>query len=122
MLVYSGLVLLAFLAKCSLLFGIWHLANLDWLGQVGIAATRLAAPFEMPGWQVAGAVNALLALVFFFHADRHILAQGTTQAWPEVWVRREYAFFQVIQTTLALYVIFCTSISRPPSPGRPNGR
>jgi hypothetical protein len=53
-------------------------------------------------------LNALLAWVFFFHADRHILAQGTSEAWPEGWVRREYALFQVVRTTLSLYVIACT--------------
>jgi hypothetical protein len=108
MLVYSAFVLLAFLAKLALLFGIWHLANLEWLGPLGVAATRLAAPFELPLWQVAGALNALLAWLFFFHADQHLLAQGTTEAWPEVWLRREYVLFQLARTSLSLYVIACT--------------
>jgi hypothetical protein len=73
MLAYSALVLLAFLAKLALLLGIWHLANLDWLGPLGVAASRLAAPFQLPLWQIAGALNALLAWLFFFQADRHIL-------------------------------------------------
>jgi hypothetical protein len=108
MLAYSTFVVLAFLAKLALLFGIWHLANLNWLGPLGDAATRLVAPFELPLWQIAGAANAVLAWLFFFHADQHLLAQGTSEAWPEVWVRREYALFEVVRTTLTLYVIACT--------------
>jgi hypothetical protein len=50
----------------------------------------------------------VLAWLFFFHADQHLLAQGTSEAWPEGWVRREYALFQVVRTTLSLYVIACT--------------
>ena len=55
-----------------------------------------------------GAFNALLTWGFFFHADQHLLAQGTSEAWPESWIRREYASFQVVRTTLSLYVIACT--------------
>jgi len=45
MLLYSGLALLAFLVKCALLLGIWHFTNLNWLGQLGIAATRIVRAF-----------------------------------------------------------------------------
>jgi hypothetical protein len=109
---YSALVLLAFFAKLALLFGIRHFANLDWLGQLGVAATRLVAPLELPLWQVAGAANAILAWLFFFHADQHLLAQGTSEAWPEVWVRREYASLPPVPT-LALRA-FDPTPCRPP--------
>jgi hypothetical protein len=108
MVTYSAFVVLAFFAKLGLLFGIWQLANLDWLGPLGMAATRLTAPFDLPLWQIAGAINGVLAVLFFYHADLHLLAQGKTEAWPEAWVRREYVFFQVVRTPLSLYVIACT--------------
>ena len=78
------------------------------LGQLGVALTRLADPLHLPLWQVAAAINALLALIFFLHADQVLLAQGTSEAWSEVWVRREYAVFQAVRATLSVYVIFCT--------------
>jgi hypothetical protein len=108
MLAYSTFALLGFAAKLVLLVGVWQFANLDWLGPLGVAVTRLVAPLELPLWQVAGALNALLAWVFFFRADQHVQAQGTVEAWPEAWIGREYAAFQALRTTLSLYVIACT--------------
>lgn len=105
---YSAIVALDFIAKLALLFGMWKLANLDWLGPLGVAATRLAAPLDLPLWQAAGALNAVLVWVFFFHADQHLLAQGTAEAWSEDSIRREYAIFQAVRTILTLYVIACT--------------
>jgi hypothetical protein len=82
--------------------------ELYWLGPLGGLATRLVAPFELPLWQVASAINAGLAWAFFFRAKRHLLATNTTEAWPESWVEREYVMFQGVRTTLSLYAIACT--------------
>ena len=108
MLGYSLIVIFGFILKIALLFGIWRFAKLDWLGPLGVLATRIVAPLELPLWQVASAINAGLAWAFFFRAKRHLLAKNSTEAWPEAWVAHEYVVFQGVRTTFSLYAIACT--------------
>jgi hypothetical protein len=108
MLTYSVFVIIAFAFKIALMLGAWRFGNLDWLGPVGVLATRLFAPFKVEVWQVTSTLNAALAWIFFFRASRHLLARSTSDAWPEAWVRKEYAIFQAVRTTFSLYAIVCT--------------
>ena len=81
--------------------------DLQMLGPVGSMAMRIIAPLKVPLWQVASGANAVLALAFFFRADRHLLSVNTSQALPTAWIEREYACFQVMRTTLSMYAIMC---------------
>ena len=58
---------------------------------------------------VASGVNAMLAWAFFFRANRHLVAQATTEEWPQRWLQHEYVTFQAIRATLSVYAILCTS-------------
>jgi hypothetical protein len=107
-LAYSTLTLVFFLVKLTPLLAAWWVFNLNWLGPLGIFLTRLVAPSELPLWQVASGINAILAWAFFFRANRHLVAEGTTEEWPERWLQREYVTFQVVRTTLSIYAIICT--------------
>jgi hypothetical protein len=107
-LAYSVVILVIFILKLALIFEIWRFWELNWVGPLGVLATRLVAPFELPLWQIASALNASLAWIFLFRAQRHLLARHSTEAWPEVWVRKEYVAFQGVRTTLSLYAIACT--------------
>jgi hypothetical protein len=108
-LTYSIFVILGFTLKLVLLYEVWRFENLSWLGPLGILATRLVAPAELPLWQVAAALNGVLAWAYFSLARRHVLARNKpTEAWPEGWIEREYVAFQAARTTLSLYAIACT--------------
>ncbi len=107
-LVYSTFTLVFFVVKLTPLLAAWWVFNLNWLGPLGVFLTRMVAPFELPLWQVASGLNALLAWAFFFRANRHLVAQGTTEEWPERRLQCEYVTFQAIRTTLSVYAIICT--------------
>jgi hypothetical protein len=108
-LTYSIFVILGFTLKVVLLFGVWRFEDLSWLGPLGILATRLVAPAELPLWHIAAALNAVLAWAYFSLARRRVLARNKpTEAWPEGWIEREYVAFQAVRTTLSLYAIACT--------------
>jgi hypothetical protein len=107
---YSVIVILAMICKAGLLFAVWRFWQLEWLGPLGVCATRLVAPYDLPIWQATSAVNAVLAWVWYFSAKRHLIAKDTAEAWPESWLKAEYVAFQVIRTILALYTIFCTFV------------
>ncbi len=106
-LAYSILVLLVLAFKAALLFGAWQFFDLHTLGPLGSMITRMIAPLKVPLWQVASGANAVLALAFFFRADRHLLARNTSQALPTAWIELEYVCFQVTRTTLSMYAIVC---------------
>jgi hypothetical protein len=108
MLGYSLVVVVAFLMKLALLYGYWRLPSLSSLGQLGSAATMLADPVRLPLWQAASAFNATLAWAFCFHADKHLLARGTAEAWPEKWIKREYGAVTAIRWIITFYTIACT--------------
>jgi len=108
MLAYSLLVLLTFAGKLALLFGYWQLPSLSYFGPPGIAATQLIDPVALPLWQVAAAVNAVLAWTFYFHSDMHLVARGTGEAWPEKWIRFEYTSITAIRNAITLYCVICT--------------
>jgi hypothetical protein len=97
-----------FVVKLTPIMAALWVFNLDWLGPLGIFVTRLVAPFNQELWQIASGLNAMLAWAFFFRANRHLVAQGTTEEWPERWLRREYVTFQAVRTTLSIYAIICT--------------
>jgi hypothetical protein len=107
-LAYSAITFLFFLCKLAPIIAALWVFNLNGLGPLGVFLTRLVAPFDLPLWQVASGLNAMLALVFFFRANRHLVAQDTAEAWPERWLQREYVTFQAIRTTLSVYAIICT--------------
>lgn len=108
MLLYSVAVFFLFIGKLALVFSVWKLRNLEWLGPLGTLTMRLVSPFDLPLWQVAGAINASLVLIFFVRAERHLLAQNSAEAWPDAWIQREYAIIQTVRTTLSLYIVACT--------------
>jgi hypothetical protein len=107
-LVYSLFVMAAFMLKMGVIFHLWTFLEITRLGSLGGLAMRLVAPFDLPLWQMASAMNAGMAWAFFFRAKRHLLANNSTEAWPEAWIEREYVGFQGIRTTLSLYAIACT--------------
>jgi Fe2+ transport system protein B len=106
-LVYSIFVIVGFGSKILLIIGTWKFAH-SLMGSVGQVLNRLVAPFDLPLWQVAATLNAMLAWAFFLRAKRHILAYGSAAGWSETWIQREYIAFQATRTTLSLYTIVCT--------------
>ena len=109
-LMYSGFVVLGGALKIALYIGVWRFINLQSFGPVGELATRLVAPTELPGWQIASFINALLAWAFGFWAVPQLRAHAkhSTEARSEASLRREYTGFQAVRTTLSLYSIACT--------------
>jgi hypothetical protein len=109
-LMYSGFVVLGGALKIALYIGVWRFINLQSFGPVGELATRLVAPTELPGWQIASFINALLAWAFGFWAVPQLRAhvKHSTEARSEASLRREYTGFQAVRTTLSLYSIACT--------------
>jgi hypothetical protein len=107
MLTYSLFVIAGFVAKLFLLFHVWEL-NTHWRGIIAQLTIRLAEPLYLPLWQVASAINAILAWAVFFRVKQHLLAKSFDLTFSEVWVRREYVVFQAVRTTLSLYAITCT--------------
>lgn len=107
MLVYSIFVLVGFCLKMFWLFEVQSLDLAGW-GPLGLLAIRMVAPLDLPIWQVACAINAVFAWLFFFRGKQHLLAKDSCEAWPVPWVEREYVAYQAIRTTLSLYIIACT--------------
>lgn len=107
---WSVVVTLLFLAKLALLFQLWRMAGLAGTGPLGEVVQRIVAPVELPLWQVMSFVNAVLAWAFWFRARDHLIAheRRSAYAWPEAWIRTEYAIFTVVRNTITLYVIACT--------------
>jgi hypothetical protein len=110
MLIYSSVVLISCGLKMALYTEAWKFGNLEQFGRAGELVTRLVAPVELPGWQVASAINAVLAWAFIFWAVPQLRAHRiqSTEARSEVSLRREYSSFQAVRTTLSLYSIACT--------------
>jgi hypothetical protein len=107
-LAYSTFTLAFFVLKLTPILAALWVFNLNWLGPPGIFLTRLVAPFDLPLWQVAAGVNAILAWFLFFRADWHLRAQGTTEELPERRLQLEYVTFKAIRTILSVYSIICT--------------
>jgi hypothetical protein len=73
-LIYSIGVVLASMFKVAVHMGKWKIENLDSHSLLSTFAIGLIAPNEIPGWQIAGFVNALLAWGFFCWAVPEIRA------------------------------------------------
>jgi hypothetical protein len=109
MLAYSIFVILGFGVKIISIFGLWRIEEAAPLGALGELARGLVGRCrELPLWQVASALTAVLTWAYFLRTKRHWLAKDTTEAWPEAWMEREYVTFQAVRTTLSLYAIACT--------------
>ena len=96
-----------FIGKVFVLFRAVTLPQLEWMGPIGILITQLAAPLELPLWQVASAANAMIAWAFYFHGHRLLLTRDLPNAWSETRVQREYAAMRTVRTTLSVYAIIC---------------
>lgn len=107
-LAWSLIVLVGFAWKLGVWYKIADFAGADGLGEVGKWLTAMAAPLELSGWQVAAAINSLLAWGLFFRADGLIKQRANGLEVSTTAVAREWAFFQTIRTTLSLYTIACT--------------
>jgi hypothetical protein len=108
LLVYSGCTAVAFIAKLWLLFAATNLPSLAWLGPIGTLTIQLVDPPNLPLWQIASALNAIIAWGFFFRGSRLYLTRHLADAPSETWVQREYAIIRGVRTILSVYTIFCT--------------
>lgn len=105
---WSAFVLLLFGGKVALWLEITQLADLTHLRALGVWLRAMAAPQELPLWQLAGALNALLAWVFYLLIDGAVKDHANGLPVSADGAARQWAIFQAVRTTLSLYTIACT--------------
>ena len=106
--VYSLIVVAVFTAKVALMMGWTEFA--EWWNQS--PATRIlgiyVSPGEIPIWQLAAFVNALLTIALFLFAGAALLRMGDRDEWPASVVRAVLRVASVFRSTLTLYTVACS--------------
>ncbi|MCJ2053693.1 hypothetical protein [Methylobacterium sp. J-070] len=106
-LVYSLFVVASFLFKLYVYFAIIDIHLPNSLGPLKSLGDNLIDCFNMPLWQVAGFINALLALILYNEAKKNSIRTGTLEAWPDNRVRALYSFIQSSRSAISIYTVSC---------------
>ena len=108
--VFSIFVAVAFLWKIFLLLN-WYKIE-EYVGDApwGDVAMRYIAPDQLPLWQLAGGINAVLAWLLYLWADAQLKAIrfDHPNRTAEATITWQLATITVIRNTFALYTAACT--------------
>jgi hypothetical protein len=115
---YSLVVAVLFLAKLYVLWS-WHELMTNWsqwpelaemwarIPQSDVLNAYIVPP-EIPPWQLAAAINAVLAWIAFFIADLLLVRSEKHQSLPGDWLNDAFRWVAIVRNTLSLYAIACT--------------
>ena len=105
---YSVIILAALASKLAMMV-IWD-GFADWWAQtpLGNILAIYVAPAEVPLWQVAAAINAIVAISLFVFAGAALMRFGAPDEWPHKRIEVVVRSLVVVRSSLTLYTIACT--------------
>jgi hypothetical protein len=107
-LIYSILVIVVFILKWIMMSNMNALV--EWFNKSEISRflAIYVIPAQIPIWQIAAFVNALLAIAFFLFLGAMLQRVGHPDAWPDESIEGTIRSFVFVRTVLTLYTITCT--------------
>jgi hypothetical protein len=104
---YSGIVILLFAGKIWLFFAFSQVAHSLDSFPGWIVLGHYVLPDEIPLWHMAAALNAVLAWVIFFQAERHMEDSQFSIPQPDA-LQNRFKALLVTRNVLSIYTALCT--------------